>query len=1558
MCDESPEERQKDELVSLQSIYPNLQDLRENTAWKIWRPNTFLLTLLPLHDSAGEGVHCSVTLKFNCCGEYPDKPPTIYIHEHKGLSTENALKLLEELNNLAEQKCGEVMIFELAEHTRQFLHDHNKPTLSFYDEMLKQKNEKEKLIKQDLYIKELEERQKIKDEIQKRHEIYCAGRQQNREHKNSNSPETESNEGESDAPELVFYADNKMSPAKKVVRNRSKESACTCNTDCLQIMRVTQRKNSKVYIGKCLGHSSYGATTYLAVEDSGEYLISRKWCIPAASDFQMRTKQMNSLRQDLKSLCRLNHASLVPYLALEMGKENVRTAMQIVYIFRNYVLGSTLKCILDKRKYSDKYEVLKLVRHVGVGVFSALTELHSVSVLHRDVRYENVYLDDLGAVKLVGASLDMRLAEMLEGEIYCDRQTEAQDIYAAAQMLLSMIAKGSNSSEIPPELPSAVKDFFSKCLTEDDYSQWSAEKLVNHGFLVDAPAKQPGDNQMGDAGSGSDDDDAVMKIQNVNSATNGHSRLIDEFEVLAWLGQGGFGDVLKVKNKLDGGLYAIKRVKLNPESVQLNKKITREVKLLSRLNHENVVRYYNAWIESTIEMDDGDDSSGYTVVKSPTRKKLGDSLEGVVAKLGEVKLEWSMCEGTGPKRNSSSDSEEDDDDEVLFKICPEDESSSSIEFAGDSDNKSRTIPSEDVPDTPRPLSIRPNQVLYIQMEFCEKHTLRQAIDNCLYQEYIRAWRLFREIVEGLAHVHQRGMIHRDLKPVNIFLDSNDHVKIGDFGLATKALTGIPIDEKAKLEEIGGSLTGQVGTALYLAPELLQSTGKVIYNQKVDIYSLGIILFEMFHPPLSTGMERVKVLNNLRTKDILMPSDFKTDENAKQIQVIQWLLHHDPRERPTCAEILGSSRVPRPVQEGALAGLLAHALAERGRNYRRLLTACLEQRPSPAEDYTYHKDMRTRPNDMLSVVKNNVIKVFHSHGASEFSPPLLTPRAKSWEQHPKAVAVMTASGTVCHLPHDLRLPFARHTAYSGTKYMRRYVVDRIYREKHVPGFHPREIVECAFDIVSPKTDSLWPDAELLVVASRAASECSLKVTLQLNHAVLLETLLLSCGVPIDKHADIYPVLVQVGLGRITRLQLQTHLESLCISSRDKTNLLRLMETDVPIQELKEVVFDSKLKSAKWSKKINYAIDALEAVYMNAKALGCECPMTVAPLLAYNALQHNGVFWQMSVLRQREHKANPKQLSGDLVAAGGRYDALVEEFWNVARTEKDHNAQLKSCSVGFSMSLERMVAILKKMEIEISPSVKDTESRLVCVCVWGTAGEKRDGQEALRRAQLARSLWAGGLVCCAWAGGGTDARELTRARLVLRPDAAVVRATCWAADRVIEHKIPYHEVVDFVKQKMNPTTPRTPEGSNSRSLSSSETEKSNNLSISITFITAKDDTMNKNTKRLLMNQIHTATSSLAASLGVCGRARVLVLALNCGAPAVRALAAHTDLSALRSAARPAARPAALQFIKQQDILEEALKELASIANQTNQSRSTDETQLIILYSIPDSLCRLIT
>ena len=77
----------------------------------------------------------------------------------------------------------------------------------------------------------------------------------------------------------------------------------------------------------------------------------------------------------------------------------------------------------------------------------------------------------------------------------------------------------------------------------------------------------------------------------------GQSRLQSEFSLLCKLGKGGYGDVYKVKNNLDEKTYAIKRIQLDPKNKPLTKKLKREVELLSRLNHENVVRYYYSWIE-------------------------------------------------------------------------------------------------------------------------------------------------------------------------------------------------------------------------------------------------------------------------------------------------------------------------------------------------------------------------------------------------------------------------------------------------------------------------------------------------------------------------------------------------------------------------------------------------------------------------------------------------------------------------------------------------------------------------------------------------------------------------------------------------------------------------------------------------------------------------------------------------------------------------------------------------------------------------------------------------
>lgn len=83
-------------------------------------------------------------------------------------------------------------------------------------------------------------------------------------------------------------------------------------------------------------------------------------------------------------------------------------------------------------------------------------------------------------------------------------------------------------------------------------------------------------------------------------------------------------------------------------------------------------------------------------------------------------------------------------------------------------------------------------------------------------------------------------------------------------------------------------------------------------------------------------------------------------------------------------------------------------------------------------------------------------------------PLLSPVTHVLDS--SAVRLMTHSGSVVMLPHDLRKPFIKHVALNGKDRVRRYSVGRVYREKKVFNFHPKQLYECAFDIVTPTPGS--------------------------------------------------------------------------------------------------------------------------------------------------------------------------------------------------------------------------------------------------------------------------------------------------------------------------------------------------------------------------------------------------------------------------------------------------------------------------------------------------------
>jgi len=137
--------------------------------------------------------------------------------------------------------------------------------------------------------------------------------------------------------------------------------------------------------------------------------------------------------------------------------------------------------------------------------------------------------------------------------------------------------------------------------------------------------------------------------------------------------------------------------------------------------------------------------------------------------------------------------------------------------------------------------------LYIQMELCES-TFRDYLNSIRDNEGIeKRIFYFTQIVEGIKYLHDNNIIHRDVKPSNIlFID--DTVKICDFGLARHV--------NSKLNIINGS--SEIGTSFYRAPEI----DTHVYNNKIDVYSLGIILIELLLKNCKTQAEKMMFIKEI------------------------------------------------------------------------------------------------------------------------------------------------------------------------------------------------------------------------------------------------------------------------------------------------------------------------------------------------------------------------------------------------------------------------------------------------------------------------------------------------------------------------------------------------------------------------------------------------------------------------------------------------------------------------------------------------------------------------
>ncbi|NXM61354.1 NEK5 kinase, partial [Illadopsis cleaveri] len=129
-------------------------------------------------------------------------------------------------------------------------------------------------------------------------------------------------------------------------------------------------------------------------------------------------------------------------------------------------------------------------------------------------------------------------------------------------------------------------------------------------------------------------------------------------------------------------------------------------------------------------------------------------------------------------------------------------------------------------------SLQENNKLYIVMEYCDGGDLMKRINmqhGVLFNEdQILSW--FVQISLGLKHIHDKKILHRDVKAQNIFLSNNGKVaKLGDFGIARQLNSTTEFAHTC------------VGTPYYLSPEICENRP---YNNKTDIWSLGCVLYEL------------------------------------------------------------------------------------------------------------------------------------------------------------------------------------------------------------------------------------------------------------------------------------------------------------------------------------------------------------------------------------------------------------------------------------------------------------------------------------------------------------------------------------------------------------------------------------------------------------------------------------------------------------------------------------------------------------------------------------------
>ena len=170
--------------------------------------------------------------------------------------------------------------------------------------------------------------------------------------------------------------------------------------------------------------------------------------------------------------------------------------------------------------------------------------------------------------------------------------------------------------------------------------------------------------------------------------------------------------------------------------------------------------------------------------------------------------------------------------------------------------------------------------IQILLEYAEKGSLFDLIQKTNGLDELKAFEYFIQIVNAVYFLHQNNIIHRDIKPENILIDENNALKLCDFGWAKE----LNVNKRATF----------CGTMEYMAPEIV---GSEMYDFSVDIWSLGILLYELImgHSPFRSKSKKDRnIMIKIKKHDLVFDKDKNISKEC--IDLINRLLDMNPEQR--------------------------------------------------------------------------------------------------------------------------------------------------------------------------------------------------------------------------------------------------------------------------------------------------------------------------------------------------------------------------------------------------------------------------------------------------------------------------------------------------------------------------------------------------------------------------------------------------------------------------------------------------------------------------------------